>query len=80
MKAALVVWEDACELTDSPWEFSQDEYEYDPRIVRQIGFIIHQDEHGIQMTSAYTDNQIARRQQIPARMIKQITLLDINNE
>ncbi len=80
MKAALVIWEDACELSDSPWEFSQEEYEYDPRIVHQIGFIIHQDEHGIQMTSAYTDNQIARRQQIPANMIKSVRFLDINYE
>ena len=80
MKAVLVVWEDACEMSEHPWEFSQDEYEYDPRIVHQIGYLVQKDENGIMLTSAYTDNQIARRQQIPAKMIKTITFLDINNE
>lgn len=80
MKPVLVVWEDACEMSDTPWEFAQEDYVYEPRIVHQIGYLVQEDEHGIMLTSAYTDNQIARRQQIPQKMIKTITFLDINHE
>jgi hypothetical protein len=74
MRLVEVVWEDACELDDTPWVFI-DEPQYLPKTVVQVGYVVADNEYGVVLTSAYTDTQHGRRMQIPRGMIREVRLL-----
>jgi hypothetical protein len=77
MKPALIVWEDACDLDDTPWAEHDESYIYEPVLVTQVGYILYDGEEGIVLTNAYYDEIVGRRSQIPRGMIRSITYLDI---
>jgi hypothetical protein len=74
MRLVEVVWEDACEVDDTAWVFT-DEPVYSPRLVMQVGYVVSDNDCGLILTSAYTENQQGRRMQIPRGMIREVRLL-----
>lgn len=70
----LVVWEDAAVKDTGPWAANQD-HNYEPHIVSQVGFLLAENEHGIVITQAWHAEQVAARDQIPRGMIRSITEL-----
>jgi hypothetical protein len=70
----LVVWEDAAVKDDGPWA-ANGEHVYKPHIVAQVGFLLAQTEQGIIITQAWHKETVAARDQIPAGMIRSITVL-----
>jgi len=77
MRLAVVEWEDACEIDNTPWEFEPEEHTYTPYIVTQVGYVCYDGPEGVILTSAYGSGQLARRNQIPRGMIRNVTYLDV---
>lgn len=70
----LVVWEDATQLDGGPWADNA-EHVYAPKLFRQVGFLLHQSDEGVILSHAWSPDTVATRDQIPAGMIRQITVL-----
>ena len=77
MKPALIVWEDAGDLDVTPWTEHDESFEYEPLLVTQVGYILYDGDEGIVVTSAYYDETVGMRSQIPRGMIRSIKYLDI---
>lgn len=72
MNLVKVVWEDACELDDTPWTTSLNEHS-GPPLVTQVGFLVEDTPAFLVLTHAYTSGgEIARRNLIPRGMIKSV--------
>jgi len=78
-KNALVciVWEDATELDATPWAEHDGSFVYKPALCKQVGFVLYDGPEGLVITNGILeDGTVARRNQIPRGMIKNITLLE----
>lgn len=72
----LVVWEDATELDTTAWVQETDHsYQHNGAIVTSVGFLLHESEAGIVLTSAWCEDMVGRREQIPRGMVRKITRL-----
>lgn len=70
----LVIWEDAKVLTEGAWATNQ-EYEYTPHMVSQVGFLLLDVPEGIHITEAWHPELIGPVEQIPRGMIRKLTFL-----
>jgi hypothetical protein len=70
----LVIWEDAKVLTEGAWAVNQ-EYEYIPHMVSQVGFLLLDVPDGIHITEAWHPELIGPVEQIPRGMIKELKFL-----
>ena len=70
MNKVEVVWEDARQRTDAPW--NQPEWEYVPFIVRSIGYVVYEGPEGILLTDSCADGWVGQVQQIPSGMIREV--------
>jgi hypothetical protein len=76
MKLVYVVWEDACELDDSPWGWMPDDFVYEPTLCKQVGFLLYDGSEGVVISNGVMkDGTVARRNQIPRGMIRSIEWL-----
>lgn len=75
MTPALVIWEDASEMDGTAWVFKEEITLVNPVLVHEVGFILHEDDNHIVLTSAYTDVQVGRRTQIPKGMVRKVKYL-----
>lgn len=72
-----IKWEDATQKESGTW-LSVDhttEHTYDPAIMCTVGFLLSQTDRGVIVSSTWSPDCIAPRDQIPAGMIHSITYL-----
>lgn len=75
-KMALVVWEDASQISGSGvWVDTVEVRTYKPHIFWQVGFIIGDFPEGIHITEAWSPSLVANPTQIPRGMIRTIRYL-----
>ena len=70
----LVTWEDAKVMDDGAWAENKD-HEYKAKIFEQVGFLLHDGPDGIILTSAWSDDMVAARDQIPRGMVLKVKKL-----
>jgi hypothetical protein len=76
MKLAVVVWEDACEIDDTPWAEHEEEFNYTPLLCTQVGWVLYDGPEGIVISNGmFAHGTVARRNQIPRGMIRRIEWL-----
>jgi hypothetical protein len=75
-RMALVVWEDAKVIDDCDTWAENKPATYKPHLFHQVGFVTLMDEQGIHMTAAWSEDLIAKRDQIPRAMVRSIVYLE----
>ena len=70
----LIEWEDAT-LRDLGTWVDNDPIKYEHKMFVQIGFLLADTEHGVIITSAWSPDKIAPRDQIPKGMIRKMVYL-----
>lgn len=70
----LVTWEDAKVLDDSAWAENTN-HDYKPMIFESVGFLLSDTPQGVILTSAWSDDMVAARDQIPRGMILKVKKL-----
>lgn len=70
----LVLWEDACNLDTDAWA-DNNPVKYEPKLFHQVGFLLYDGKEGVIITSAWSLDKVAPRDQIPRGMIRKITKL-----
>lgn len=70
----MVEWEDATVLDDSAW-CDKTEHNYKPKHFISVGFLLHESKQGVILTSAWSLDMVAARDQIPKGMIRKMTRL-----
>lgn len=72
----LVIWEDAKVIDSGETWVDNKPAEYKPHLFHQVGFLTLMNDDGLHLTAAWSDDQIARRDQIPRAMVRSITYLE----
>lgn len=73
---ALIEWEDATMLDTGTWVDHEGEApKYEPKVFLQAGFVLYDGKEGVIITSAWSPDKIAPRDQIPRGMIRKVTYL-----
>lgn len=76
MTPVYVLWEDAAEMDHTSWVSRDEKHDsISPILVHEVGYMLHEDDKHIVLTSAYTDYQVGRRTQIPKGMVRKIKYL-----
>jgi hypothetical protein len=76
MKLVYIVWEDACELDDTPWGVQDEDFVYEPTLCHQVGFLLYNGPEGVVISNGVMmDGIVARRNQIPKGMIRSMEWL-----
>jgi hypothetical protein len=70
----LVQWEDATLLDLEPWAVNKD-HTYSPKLFTSVGFLLYDGKEGLILTSAWSVDTVAARDQIPRGMIRSIKRL-----
>jgi hypothetical protein len=70
----LVTWEDATLLDQTAWAENRD-HKYAPKLFISVGFLLYDGKEGIILTSAWSVDTVAARDQIPRGMIRSIKRL-----
>jgi len=70
----LVQWEDATLKDDGPWADNKD-HTYEPKLFISVGFLLFEGKEGVILTSAWSPDTVAARDQIPRGMVRKITRL-----
>ena len=73
-KLALVVWEDATQLSSSTW-IGHDEAKYQPCYFWQVGFMVYDGEEGVILSEAWNKELLSNPTQIPRGMIRKVQYL-----
>jgi hypothetical protein len=72
-----VVWEDAQCLDSTPWVETPDTpITYKPMLITTVGFLLHQSDAGLIITSSWHPDQTAPRDQIPKGMVREVVFLE----
>lgn len=79
-KVVFVEWEDACKLDSETWVDSDIESEYNPVIMRTVGFLLLDKPEGIIVTGTFSPVNIAPRDQISRGMIRSLIVLKEGGE
>lgn len=74
-KVVFVEWEDACCLDSGTWVDSDTETEYNPVVMRTVGFLLLDKPEGVIVTGTFSPVSIAPRDQIPRGMIRKFIVL-----
>jgi hypothetical protein len=74
---ALIEWEDAAVIDDGgPWiDHDGSPSKYQPKHFMQVGFVLYDGDEGVIITSAWSPDKIAVRDQIPRGMIRRLTYI-----
>jgi hypothetical protein len=72
----LVTWEDATLLDLDPWTPNKD-HKYSPKHFVSVGFLLYEGKEGVILTSAWSVDTVASRDQIPRGMIRSIKKLKV---
>ena len=67
----LIEWEDATQLDTGAWA-DNDTPAYVPKIFQQVGFLLSDTPEGVILTSAWSPDLVAARDQIPRGMVRSI--------
>lgn len=70
----LIEWEDACLRDVGAW-VDNEPIAYEPKLFVQVGFLLSDTDAGVIITSAWSPDKIAPRDQIPAGMIRRKVFL-----
>jgi hypothetical protein len=70
----LVQWEDATLLDHGAWAENKD-HKYAPKLFISVGFLLYEGKEGVILTSAWSVDTVATRDQIPKGMIRSIKRL-----
>lgn len=70
----LVEWEDASVLDSAAWADNEN-HNYKPKHFFSIGFLLYDGKEGIILTSAWSQETVAARDQIPRGMIRKVKKL-----
>lgn len=70
----LVEWEDATLLDTGAWSENKD-HKYAPKHFFSVGFLLYEGKEGIILTSAWSVDTVAARDQIPRGMVRSIKRL-----
>ena len=68
----VVVWDDAWVKADEPVVMSEVAATHDPTTVHTIGWLLREDEKGVQLANEYYDDTYRGRTFIPRAMIKSL--------
>lgn len=71
---AMIEWEDACLIDVGSW-VDNEPVKYEPRMFIQVGFVLYDGKDGLIITSAWSPDKIAPRDQIPRGMIRKLTYI-----
>lgn len=72
----LITWEDACNLDTDAWA-DNNPVKYEPQLFQQVGFLLHECKEGVIITSAWSVDKVAPRDQIPRGMIRSVKRLKV---
>lgn len=67
----LVTWEDATLLDSGAWADNKD-HKYSPKLFLSVGFLLYDGPEGVILTSAYSVDTVAARDQIPRGMVRKV--------
>lgn len=70
----LVEWEDATVLDDAAW-CDKTEHHYKPKHFISVGFLLYDGKEGVILTSAWSQDMVAARDQIPRGMVRKVKKL-----
>ncbi len=72
-----VVWEDATLKDSGTWHTTDEKkgHVYEPAIFHTVGFLLKEDEKGLIITSAWSPDTVAPRDQIPIGMVREMKYL-----
>lgn len=71
----LVTWEDATLLdTGGAWADNKD-HKYEPKLFVSVGFLLYDGKEGVILTSAWSVDTVAARDQIPRGMVRSMRKL-----
>lgn len=70
----LIEWEDACNLDTDAWA-DNNAVKYEAQTFLQVGFLIYDGKEGVIITSAWSQDKVAPRDQIPRGMIRRVQKL-----
>lgn len=70
----LVQWEDATLLDAGPWADNKD-HKYAAKMFVSVGFLLYDGKEGVILTSAWSPDVVAARDQIPRGMVRKVTRL-----
>ncbi len=70
----LVTWEDATLLDLEAWAPNKD-HKYEPKLFLSVGFMLYDGPGGIILTSAWSVDTVAARDQIPKGMVRSVKRL-----
>lgn len=71
---AVIEWEDASLLDVGTW-VDNEPVKYEAKMFVQVGFVLYDGDEGVILTSAWSPDKIAPRDQIPRGMIRKLTYL-----
>lgn len=72
----VVLWEDATTLDVGPWAENK-EHKYAPKLFTSVGFLLFEGPEGVILTSTWSVDTVATRDQVPRGMIRKITRLKV---
>lgn len=70
----MIVWEDATMLDCEAWAPNKD-HRYSPKHFVSVGFLLYDGKEGVILTSAWSPDTVAARDQVPRGMIRSIKRL-----
>lgn len=70
----LVTWEDAKVMDDAAWTNNSD-HDYKSLVFESVGFLLSDTPEGVILTSAWSEEIVAARDQIPRGMILKVRKL-----
>jgi hypothetical protein len=70
----MVTWEDATVLDDAAW-CDKTEHTYKAKMFISVGFLLYDGKEGLILTSAWSPDMVAARDQIPRGMVRKVQKL-----
>jgi hypothetical protein len=70
----MVTWEDATLLDTGAWADNKD-HKYSPKTFISVGFLLYDGKEGLILTSAWSPDMVAARDQIPRGMVRKVQKL-----
>jgi hypothetical protein len=72
VKLVLVEWEDASIVDDSAWVDRDTQKKPEPRVFKQVGWLVDMAPDAVILTSAYDHISMATRERIPMGMVRSV--------
>jgi hypothetical protein len=69
----VLVWDDAWVKGDAPVVMSEVKHEHKPMPVTTIGWLLHEDDRGVQIANEFYDDAYRGRTFVPRAMVRSMT-------